>query len=372
MKSRVWMSVVVTMMLSSSCMDGRESASVVGDRVKLTLLGQSLIEHDPRAHFQTPLSSVLPHLNSSDIVFTNLEVPIAGENCSCEPTRTGVFFHGAGPEVLDYLGEIGVSLLALSNNHAWDFGPSGILSTIAEADARGITHAGTGVNVREATAPAYLDMDGFRIGLVSMVTANIPTEAPATESRPGVNDLSPGDSAAWDRNLASIRLAAESADVTLVYQHFQTDAEPGWQELWARAAIDAGADLYVSHGEPQLAGVEVYGGGVIFYGLGNFIFHTRTELGRYPPEVWQSVLVEVTLAAGGARNVSFTPVIIDEGTPGDDFFQKRGYPEVAEGDVAESILSRLLDLSRPYGTSMEIKEGRATLEIAASRGLPVP
>ena len=157
------------------------------------MAGQALIEHDPREYLEAPLATVAPILASADAAFTNLEVAVAEPGCDCRPTRDDVFFHGAGPEVLDYLGELGVSLLSLANNHSWDYG----------------------------------------------------------------------------------------ADFVIAYQHYQIDGPPGWQERWARATVDAGADLYISHGEPRLAGVEAYGGGLILYGLGNFIFHSRTEIGNY-------------------------------------------------------------------------------------------
>lgn len=331
--------------------------------VRLGIVGQALIEHDPRDYLDAPLSSVVPILAAADAVFTNLEVAVAGPGCSCVPTRNDVFFHGAEPDVLDFLGEIGVSLLALSNNHSWDYGTEGILSTIAEAEARGLVHAGTGANISEAAAPAYLDLGDFRLGLVSMATVNQPQQARATDSRAGVNMLDPGDSADWDRNIAAVRTADYTSDAVLVYQHFQTDAEIGWQETWARATIDAGADIYVSHGEPVLKGVEVYHGGLILYGLGNFIFHTKTEVGRYPPDVWHSVIVEVTLGAEGVDEVTFTPVVLDEGTEGPSFLETRGYPQVAEGELGQAILSRLIDFSSPYGTIIQLGDGSATLRI---------
>ena len=137
----------------------------------------------------------------------------------------------------------------------------------------------------------------------------------------------------------------------------------GW-DSFARATIDAGADIYVSHGEPTLKGVEVYHGGLILYGLGNFIFHTKTDVGRYPPDVWQSVIVEVAFGSEGAEEVTFTPVVLDEGTEGPGFFETRGIPEVAEGQLGQGILRRLIDLSDPYGTKIELRDGSATLTIA--------
>ena len=323
------------------------------------MVGQALIEHDPREYLEAPLATVAPILASGDAVFTNLEVAVAGPGCDCRPTRDDVFFHGAGPEVLDYLGDIGVSLLSLANNHSWDYGDAGIVSTLEEAAKRGFTHAGTGGTLAEAAAPAYRDVAGLRVGMVALATVNQPPEAAATEAAPGVNMLDPDDPAAWDRNIAAIREAAASADFVIAYQHYQVDAGEGWQESWARATVDAGADLYVSHGEPRLAGVEAYGGGLILYGLGNFIFHSRTEIGNYPPETWQSVVATLTIGRDGVREAAFTPILLDEGSEGEFFLERRGYPSVAEGDLGQSILERLAALSADYGTRLDVRDGRA-------------
>lgn len=346
---------------SAGCAPGADDAGGPGSEptVTIAVVGQALIEHDPRQYLEAPLATVAPILASTDAVFTNLEVAIAAPGCDCTPTRDDVFFHGAGPEVLDYLDEIGVSLLALANNHSWDYGDEGIVSTLGEVTRRGITHAGTGRNLSEAVAPAYRDVGGVRVGMVALATVNAPPAAMATETKPGVNLLYPDDAEAWDRNLGAIRAAAENSDVLISYQHYQTDAGPGWQERWARAAVDAGADLYISHGEPRLAGVEAYGGGLILYGLGNFIFHTRTDVGNYPGEVWESVVVTLSVGADGVREAAFVPVVLNEGTPGELFFETRGYPEVAEGDAGAAILERLAALSAEYGTRLEIRDGRA-------------
>jgi len=346
---------------SAACAPGADNPGGSGSEptVTLAVVGQALIEHDPRQYLEAPLATVAPILASADAVFTNLEVAIAAPGCDCTPTRDDVFFHGAGPEVLDYLDELGVSLLALANNHSWDYGDQGIVSTVEEVARRGITHAGTGRTLAEAVAPAYRDVGGVRVGMVALATVNAPPGAMATETKPGVNLLHPDDAEAWDRNLVAIGEAAGNSDVLISYQHYQTDAGPGWQERWARAAVDAGADLYISHGEPRLAGVEAYGGGLILYGLGNFIFHTRTDPGNYPRNVWESVVVTLSLGADGVREAAFVPVVLNEGTPGDLFFETRGYPEVADGDAGSAILERLAELSAENGTKLEVRDGRA-------------
>jgi poly-gamma-glutamate synthesis protein (capsule biosynthesis protein) len=350
--------VALIFAVSTACHADRQETAEQGS-LTIALLGQSLIEHDPRRYLDAPLSTVVPTLMDADIVFSNLEVSICSEGVRCEPTRHDQYFHGAGPEVLDYLHSIGVNLLSLSNNHSWDYGTEGILYGLEEVSRRGMVHAGTGETLRQALSPAYLKTDAYTVALIAAASAKLKPGAAATAERPGVNVLLPGDETARQQNIASIGEAVANADVVIVYQHFQSIGTMEWQKSWARAAIDAGADVFVSHGEPVLGGVEQYKEGLIFYGLGNFIFHTRSEIGHYPVDVWRSVIARVSMRGHRAVEVEFIPVIIDEGRPGENFLQTRGYPEVASGREAEEILGSLIEKSREFGTDLDLRNGRA-------------
>lgn len=134
-----------------------------------------------------------------------------------------------------------------------------------------------------------------------------------------------------------------------------------WQRDWARAVIDAGASVYVAHGSREFQGVEVYRGRPIFYGLGNFIFHSGQPVGHYARDVWESLVAIVEFSGGRPTDVEFVPLVLDEGTQGADFLQRRGLPEVAEGELGREILSRLVTLSSAWGTPLVITEGRAHL-----------
>jgi poly-gamma-glutamate synthesis protein (capsule biosynthesis protein) len=143
----------------------------------------------------------------------------------------------------------------------------------------------------------------------------------------------------------------------LVYHHCQTICTPEWQRGWAHAAIDAGGTLYVSHGEPTLAGVERYRGRPVLYDLGNFIFQTKTPAGRYPSDVWESVVAELTLGRDTVPELRFTPIVLREGVAGDHFLETRGFPELADPARAKVILARLAALSAKLGTVVVVKEG---------------
>ena len=47
----------------------------------------------------------------------------------------------------------------------------------------------------------------------------------------------------------------------------------------------------------------------------------------------------------------FVPIELDEGTPGEVFLEKRGFPEIADKPADVSILTRLAELSCLFYTS---------------------
>jgi poly-gamma-glutamate synthesis protein (capsule biosynthesis protein) len=52
---------------------------------------------------------------------------------------------------------MGFNLLSLANNHFFDCGSFGIISSIEQTKKRGFTYAGTGKNIEEAATPGYLE-----------------------------------------------------------------------------------------------------------------------------------------------------------------------------------------------------------------------
>jgi poly-gamma-glutamate synthesis protein (capsule biosynthesis protein) len=325
--------------------------------VKLVLLGQSIILNDPRGVMDAPLGSLLPMMRNADVVFTNFEGAVKGAGCVCKPMREGVFQHASPPDVFDFLRFAHVNLLSLANNHSWDLGTDGVVSTRDEALRRGMVVAGSGHNIDEALAPGVITVNGIRIALVAMATVKISDSAMATSTLPGVNLLRIDNTADWNRNIAAIKAAKKNADVVIVYQHFQTVGTPEWQRRWAHAAIDAGGTIYVAHGEPQLFGVESYDGKPILYGLGNFIFQTKTEPGHYPQEVWEAAIAELTVGKGTVSSVRLTPILVKDAPS----LATRGFPVVAVDSVRDRILDRLAKLSRELGTNLKLDNGTASL-----------
>jgi poly-gamma-glutamate capsule biosynthesis protein CapA/YwtB (metallophosphatase superfamily) len=374
--------------------------------ITITLAGQSMIRSDIRATAPSAVP-VIQDLLKGDVVFTNFEAAIAEKG---EAVHEGRGFL-TPPEALDALASFGFNLLSLSGNHAFDLKATGILNTIREADSRKIVHAGTGNNLAEATAPGYLHTPKGTIALIASASGLITPGGSATGDRPGVNELrieaggkeneatadlpgAPGNipnQADSQRILQSIRDARQHADLVIVYQHnhvfgnhsFATIFTEGMQERlspndwlrkWAHAEVDAGADIIVMHGAPLLHGVEIYRGRPIFYDLGNFIYNLPPTLTYIDePMSWESVVAYVQFEGKSLRSISFRPIVMNnlgEGQPdahnpyaNNQFLDTRGLPSPATGARAGYILERLADLSKPFGTTIEIKGDTAEIKL---------
>lgn len=350
--------------------------------LRVTFTGQALVQHDLRAVAPEKFRAMTDALraNASDVVFTDLETVI--NTGAGKATRDSQFFHAAGPEVIDGLKAWGFNLLALGNNHAWDLGAPGILGTIAEVKARDMVFAGTGANLAAASAPAVLTTPRGRVALVAFASGKIAEGGAATDTRAGVNEVKldekTGDIDRVDaeRVFAALRLAARSAEVVIAYQHdhyWEKDnrVTPEWKRRFARACLDAGATVFVSHGAPMLHGIELYRGRPIFYDLGGLVFHTITAPGYYLPEIWESVIADAEFAGGKLVALKLRPVALNERGVGDPpskrFYETRGAPSLATGDAARAILDRLARLSAPYGTRLVIAGDAATLDFSPTK-----
>ncbi|MDX0821626.1 capsule biosynthesis protein CapA [Sinorhizobium medicae] len=402
----------------------------MNDRFTLAVTGQSLIKHDIRDIPAPAFREVQSLLRKADLSFTNFEGTILGTHGGW-PLK-GSFFGCSDPAVLDALGAIGFQALSLSNNHAFDLGPSGVLSTLEEVEKRGFLHAGLGRNAREVSRASIATINQRRIALVAMDGGPGPDfmyAADADENRPerpGVNrlrlsqllevddvafeqiravrdkigytaidlanDSQPDDPPRLDpqaevaiarcvfkrsdrygrgvridevdmaRNLAAIASAARDEALVIAYLHHHHWASdwyqlPEWVSGVAKRCIDAGASMFVSHGAPVLQPVEIYRGRPIFYSLGNFIFHVRSEKSTWTAaEVWESVVGVCSFASDNSLiDISFHPVVIggDDGLE-DGVLERRLVPQLVTGDSAVRILGRLQEQSARLGAHIEI------------------
>lgn len=196
-------------------------------------------------------------------------------NLECPPTTVvapmpKTFVFRCDPAALAAARRAGVEVANLANNHAFDQGPEGLLDGLRNLRSAGIVALGAGRSEREADAPRYVDLGGWRIGLVGVGEVIDPDSQVAVGKEVGT---AVGHD--FRRALRAIREAARHADLVVVTIHWgvELDTQPrAYQVAEAHRMVEAGADVIFGHHAHRLQPMEVYRGRPIFYGLGNFVW----------------------------------------------------------------------------------------------------
>lgn len=134
------------------------------------------------------------YICQADARFFNLETTLhRGEYYGNQ--FNGGSFHGSHPRVLEIAKAYGFNMLSFANNHTFDFGYGGLLSTLQEVENAGFVHTGVGRNLDEASDPVYLETKNGRVALISITASYVNNAALAGQQsrrfpgRPGVNGL---------------------------------------------------------------------------------------------------------------------------------------------------------------------------------------
>jgi hypothetical protein len=227
---------------------------------------------------------------AGDVVLGNLEGTLStGGGSKCGKGSTNCFAFQTPPSYARWLQQAGFTVLNLANNHAYDFGAGGLRQT---------TDALAGVGLEWTGRPGQVTVQkvaGIRVALVGF--------APY----PWAQSLT--DIAAAKK---LVRRAARSADVVVVTMHAGAEGSDrqhvergtelflgenrGDSMRFARAVVDAGADLVVGSGPHVLRGMEWYKGRLIAYSLGNFAGYKVFSLGG---PLSTSGILRVTLRGDG-------------------------------------------------------------------------
>jgi len=159
----------------------------------LVTTGDSLIYQKLSIFDEPEFLKVCEIIKSADAAFSNFETLIRNDKgfprYKTDPTAwmTSPCF------VLGELKWMGFSLFSLANNHSMDYSEGGLLENLRVFEESGVTHAGTGRNLSEARAPAYLNTPKARVALIACNTRG--EDGPAGETwrsvpgRPGLNPL---------------------------------------------------------------------------------------------------------------------------------------------------------------------------------------
>ena len=162
-------------------------------KMKFTAAGDMLIQRVISTEYEG-FSEVRDYICRGDARFFNFESIIYKDGIWGSYFNGGSY-HNSDPKTLGIAAEYGFNMMSFANNHTLDWSYGGLLSTLEALEKTDFVHAGVGKNLDEAAAPAYLEVPGGRIALISMASSIADPSAMAGRQsrripgRPGVNAL---------------------------------------------------------------------------------------------------------------------------------------------------------------------------------------
>jgi poly-gamma-glutamate capsule biosynthesis protein CapA/YwtB (metallophosphatase superfamily) len=215
-------------------------------------------------------------------------------------------------------------------------------------------------------------------------------DTPGVRTEPNKEDM--------EEITAAVRNASRMADYTIVTIHAHEGDRnrlipAQFLVTFARATVDAGADVFVGHGPHVLRGIEIYKGKPILYSLGDFIFQNDTllrlpsenyeqynmgpEAGvadfndrRYGPAgergfpadplIWEAVVAVPRFKGKQLIELALYPISLGFKKPPTE----RGRPMFADPTLGRKIIDDITKLSEPFGTAITYRGGVGYVEVA--------
>ena len=188
--------------------------------------------------------SLLNRMKTVDIMMVNNEFPYSSGGI---PTEGKTYTFRARPETANILNDMGVDIVGLANNHAYDYGNQALLDTFDILDSTGIKYVGAGHNIDEASHTVYyVTESGMKIAIIcatQIERITNPDTKEATADSAGVFRCL-DDSLLLQR----IREAKEKNAYVIVFVHWGTESTTEIDYLQRDQAAEfasAGANLRV-------------------------------------------------------------------------------------------------------------------------------
>jgi poly-gamma-glutamate capsule biosynthesis protein CapA/YwtB (metallophosphatase superfamily) len=377
----------------------------------LFLAGDSIIV-EPWSDVNDPsFLKLVDEIRSADAAITNLET-VVHEFKGYPQADSGGIHMASPPRIASELAWAGFDMVANANNHAFDYGSIGVLETLDNVRKAGLEIAGSGEDLQRAREPAYFHGARGTVALVATASTYVGygragPSRPEVHGRPGVNPLHvthrksfhfPGHvvmSIPWrtridpddlKANLDAVRTARERADVVVFSLHEHGNGK--WLPPLAHQMIDAGADVFLTHGPHEIHGIEIYHCRPIFYGLGDFVYQaqyvrrvptesylshrlkpdatfedltrrreTAGSWSQYKKEkVWEGMGTVVRFAKGKDVEVRLLPVDLGFALP----VLERGRPGIADPGLGRKIIGDAAKRSKRFGTAIQYRESENT------------
>ncbi len=210
---------------------------------------RNIIENRGRDPFEY-IKKDLDKITGYDVVIANLEGPIVVmDRKDCQQKAYNFQF---APDTTDRLKSIGINMVNIANNHAYDCYSQGFESTKNYLKKAGIEYIGD-----SAVDESFVlkNIKGKKIAFVGLDRT-----------------VSATDIAEYYELIKKLK---SENDFIVVDIHWGTEylpSETDEQVVVAHRLVDSGADIIFGHHPHVVEPVRIYKGKAIFYSLGNFVF----------------------------------------------------------------------------------------------------
>ncbi|MFZ4631928.1 MAG: CapA family protein, partial [Patescibacteria group bacterium] len=274
-------------------------------------------------NYSWPFLKIADFLKSADYTVVNLESPFSiSEDYT---VLTGSFLFKANPKAIEGLIHSGVDLVSLANNHTLNQGGKGLASTFKVLSDQGIKYIGAGNNKEEAHQGEIVIMNNQKFGFLAYAYPDDGTVA--GENSPGIANMN------LEEMRSDIKRLKEQSAVVIVMMHAGTEytRKPNQQQIvFARGAIDAGAEAVIGHHPHWAQTFELYKDKPIIYSLGNLIFDQmwsqETRLGSLVKMTWQDGWEKIELSPIKIYDYGQAEIIPD-GVERKEILKRIGAPE---------------------------------------------
>ncbi len=220
------------------------------------------------------LANMKPFFEEDDLTIVNLE-GVLSDNWELKPadkgkgTKIGASYWFRGrTEFVQVLTSASVEAVSLANNHAADYGIEGLRDTVDTLEKAGVEWFCTrDSNASDTERFFFFEKDGVTVAFISTYWLDY------------VNST-PNNKPSWlSQQIEELKTSGKADAVVCILHGGQEYGRHRTlpQKRFTRMAMNAGADLVITHHPHVVMGMDVIGNRSAFYSLGNFCFGGNHE-----------------------------------------------------------------------------------------------
>ena len=278
--------------------DGQAEIAIAGN-LTLTEEGYTLGKYDETGDLSQMLSEqILSAMTGADALFLNQEFSISSKGEALSG-KTSILH--ANAERMNILEALGADVVSLGNEHAAGYRQDALKENMELLKNAGMAYVGAGTDAADAAQPAYLIINGIKIGFTSASGMEDSYDMAAGDGKAGILEYTEAE-----QYTKVIQEAATKCDYLIVYDHEgkgDANGVESYQKEHAAAFLQAGADIVIGGHSDRLQGIEYIDGKPVVYSIGSVLTDGTS---RY------SAVLKLNITSEGLKEMSLVPGIQTE------------------------------------------------------------